>query len=114
MNSRESELKAIFCEALEHAVGPARSAYVDGAGRGDATLRLQVESLLRAHEMTGGFMATPVPSANATRDRTLDPDCDSATSVHQPPIFEGPGSSIGPYKLLQQIGEGGMGSVFMA
>ena len=61
----------------------------------------QVESLLEAHDEAGGFLRTSRQAA--IHGRTID----------QPPA-ERPGTVIGPYKLLQQIGEGGMGTVFMA
>src|SRR5262245_10394956 len=80
----------------------ARSNYLDDACRGDAALRSQVEALLSAFEASQTFLESPaaeiVPHV-ATRD-----EC----------ISEQAGSIIGPYKLLQQIGEGGMGVVFMA
>jgi hypothetical protein len=113
MSSTETDLKAIFCEALEHAGGAERSAYLDGACRGDATLRLHVESLLKAHDDAGGFMKTPPPGANAILDHTPEPD-DDDTSAYRATVSEGSGMAIGPYKLLQKIGEGGMGAVFMA
>ncbi len=59
----------------------------------------EVESLLRAQGQTGDFLEDPVFST---------------MTVDEPPLFERPSSVIGPYKLLQQIGEGGMGIVFMA
>jgi serine/threonine protein kinase/tetratricopeptide (TPR) repeat protein len=73
-----------------------RSAYLDQACGGDQRLRADLESLLAADARDGGFLDGP---AAATMD------C---------PIAERPGTTIGPYKLLQQIGEGGMGVVFMA
>jgi eukaryotic-like serine/threonine-protein kinase len=74
-----------------------RAAFLRGACGEDHTLRRQVESLLAAHEETGPFL--PTEPADQT--------------VQEAPA-EGPGSVIGRYKLLQQIGEGGMGMVYMA
>ena len=51
--------------------------------------------------------------ASASDDVTVDAPA-TARPASLPPIVEGPGSQIGPYRLLQQIGEGGMGAVFMA
>jgi eukaryotic-like serine/threonine-protein kinase len=113
MNPPGPDLKAIFLEALDHPAGPERAAYLDQACQGDATLRDRVESLLKAHDEAGGFLGAEDAPASA-RDATSVPEVDSTVSVRRPAITEGPGIRIGPYKLLQQIGEGGMGTVFMA
>ena len=63
-----------------------------------SALRARVEELLRAHQDAGAFLGG-AEQQEATRDQ---------------PIAERPGTIIGPYKLLEQIGEGGFGLVFMA
>jgi serine/threonine protein kinase len=67
----------------------------------DRDLRQRVRALLRAHADPGSFLEQPAYA-------------DDATVKLESSIAEGPGTVIGPYKLLQQIGEGGMGVVFMA
>lgn len=67
----------------------------------DASLRREVESLLRSLNKVGKFMSSPT-----TGEQGFAPDVAR--------VDEGPGSRIGPYKLLQLIGEGGFGSIFMA
>lgn len=71
----------------------------------DTTLRAEVEALLRAEMQAGGFMASPTsPEARS------DPDAATiGVAMH-----ERVGAQIGRYKLLQQIGEGGFGVVYMA
>jgi len=91
MSDRQPSERTIFESALEQGPGPERAAYLDAACAGDAGLREGVEALLAAHERLEG-----------TR----------LTAGGLPRV--GPGSVVGPYKLLQQIGEGGMGTVFMA
>ena len=77
-----------------------RAAYLDQACGADARLRAEIESLLHAHDNSGSFL-DDVPAA---------PD---PTENYQP-IAERPGTVIGPYKLMEQIGEGGFGLVFVA
>src|SRR5262245_41262891 len=74
-----------------------RGKYLDNACREDERLRAEFESLLRVHDLDGSFLGSP--AAVVTIDR---------------PIAEQVGTLIGPYKLLEQIGEGGMGLVYMA
>jgi serine/threonine protein kinase/tetratricopeptide (TPR) repeat protein len=78
-----------------------RSAVLDRACAGEPALRSEVEALLAAFDGAAaqGFMGSP------TGNRSTVAAC---------VLSEGPGTRIGPYKLLQQIGEGGFGVVFMA
>ncbi|MFM9996995.1 MAG: tetratricopeptide repeat protein [Phycisphaerales bacterium] len=89
-----------------------REAYLDAACRGDAALRSEVQSLLKSHDEAGRFLADPtahLPASAAEADTIIG----GAATVADV-LREGPGTKIGPYKLLQLIGEGGFGSVFMA
>ncbi|MBI5690719.1 MAG: protein kinase [Verrucomicrobia bacterium] len=79
-----------------------RSGYLDFACAGNPELRRRVDSLLQAIERAGSF---------------LDPGEDPIATSHSPfaaPAEEQPGEKIGRYKLLQKIGEGGCGIVYMA
>ena len=95
------QVKSIFGQAQEFAAPVLRAAYVEEACGGDAALRAEVERLLAAADEAGSFMAGP---ALAT---VLN------TEAYRP-LTEGPGTVIGPYKLMEQIGEGGFGLVFVA
>src|SRR5438046_5426577 len=95
----------IFIAALQKEDPAERQAFLDDACAGQPELRLQVENLLRLHEGAGSFLEKPAAESAATGAL---PNAAQAS----PP--EAPGTIIGPYKLLQQIGEGGMGIVFMA
>jgi WD40 repeat protein/tetratricopeptide (TPR) repeat protein/serine/threonine protein kinase len=91
--------EAIFNVARKIDSPEARGDYLNQVCAVDEALRGRVQALLQVHEREKGFLACPVPRFPATIDQ---------------PMAEGPGTIIGPYKLLQQIGEGGMGAVFMA
>ena len=96
MNS-SSQLESIFFAALGKGTAQDRAAFLEEACAGDDVLRLRLERMLEAQ--AGGFMQQPV-LGHPTADYE--------------PIKEGPGEIIGPYKLMEQIGEGGFGLVFLA
>ena len=96
------EVNELFLKALELRSGAERQAYLDGACGTDAALRAEVESLLQASARAGSFLESPAPAPELV------------PTVDRPPVAERPGTAIGPYKLLEQIGEGGFGVVFMA
>jgi serine/threonine protein kinase/WD40 repeat protein len=93
--------ESIFHAAAEIHDPADRQAYLDQACGGDPRLRKDVDELLRHDARAGGFMERPVI------------DRPPPTVAHEP-VLERPGTQIGPYKLLQKIGEGGFGVVFMA
>jgi WD40 repeat protein/serine/threonine protein kinase len=91
--------KSVFLEAVEITCATERAAYLDRTCKDNLPLRDKVEALLRAHE---------------TPQRVLDAPEAVTPTIAEESFLERPGTVIGPYKLLQQIGEGGMGTVFMA
>ena len=101
MGEPERQIMSLLGEAVEHSSPEERAAFLDKACAGDAGRRARVEELLRAHQAAGNFLQGNRPPAEPVA--TVDE-----------PIREGPGAVIGPYKLLEQIGEGGFGVVFMA
>src|SRR5688500_6807609 len=100
----------IFLRALECRDPAARSALVDEVCREEPELRDQVQSLLDASDQAGSFLDRPAAVPGATG--TFDPGRAAETAPAPPGEYVG--MMIGPYKLLRQIGEGGMGTVYMA
>ena len=96
--------QAVFAEALLRPTLEARVAYLDGSCGLDTPLRRRVEALLRAAENAGDFLEEPPTGLSNVGGTTLVVNVPS----------EKPGDKIGRYKLLQQIGEGGCGVVYMA
>ena len=86
MASAHKSLRVIFDEASELQPGEQRQAYLEQACQGDARVRASVEQLLQAQERAGGFLGNPKRE----------------------------GDRIGHYALLEKIGEGGCGVVYMA
>ena len=96
--------------AARHLPAGARAAYLDEACAGNATLRRRVEELLQANEEAGGFLQDPAPGAPRPAVALTAPDSLKSTAAPGEKV----GDRIGCYKLLQQIGEGGCGVVYMA
>src|SRR5215472_3683515 len=91
--------QSIFIEALEKEDPAERTAYLDRMCAGDPTLRQRIERLLQRHQQV---------------DRFLDSPTAALAAPVAGPISDRPGTIIGPYVLLEQIGEGGFGVVFLA
>src|ERR1700755_3399399 len=91
---------ALFTEALRLPAHE-RAAYLERACGSDVELRQAVEALLREYDQVGDFLEKSPNSPRTEADAEVV-------------VAEKPGDYIGGYKLLQQIGEGGCGIVFMA
>ena len=99
MPDRRLDEEEIFHVARKITDPETQAKYLDQICAGDQPLRERVEALLKVHEQPEGFLA---------------PEAEPGATADQPSIAEMPGHEIGRYKLLQKIGEGGFGVVYMA
>src|SRR5262245_32265871 len=99
MTSNSVRALEVFTEAVQLPTGE-RPAFLNEACAGNEELRQKVEALLRSNDRAGDFLEEP-PTSSINEGRAKV-------------VGEKPGDRIGHYKLLQQIGEGGCGIVFMA
>ena len=100
MNDAPDADNAVFTEALRLPI-EARDRYLSEACKADGEFRRRVEALLQAYEQAGDFLGRSAAERPPKAVQVL-------------PFAEKPGNRIGRYKLLQQIGEGGCGVVYMA
>jgi eukaryotic-like serine/threonine-protein kinase len=105
VNESLDRLESLFAATLEKPPAK-RAAYLDQACADEPALRERVEALLRAQVAAGSFLENP-----AAQTATTGGPQDVAETASS---GEAPGAMVGPYKLIEQIGEGGMGAVWLA
>src|SRR5215471_9192474 len=93
------QVESILAAAVDIDSEAKRREFVERACAGDADLKRRVEELIENHFRAGSFLESPAPDLVATVEE---------------PTRERTGAAVGPYKLLEQVGEGGFGVVFMA
>jgi tetratricopeptide (TPR) repeat protein len=106
---KHEDLRRLFDLAIAAAPGD-RGPLLDCECGGDTGLKKRVEAMIAAAE-DDRFLSEPT---HGHYDSLPTSDSSAAAETLAAPLREGPGTRIGPYKLLQLIGEGGFGSVFMA
>lgn len=100
MCADQPRVKVLFGAAIEIEASAERAAYLDEMCGDDVALRSRVDQLLEVHDQGDGYLNVPPTVAT--------------TKTTNPPFTEGPGTVIDDYRLLQVIGQGGFGVVYLA
>jgi serine/threonine protein kinase len=123
---RWERVKALFLSALEHPAGE-RTAFLAAACDDDASVRAEVELLLRSHDHAGSFMDEPVvhalrgavatetpPTGSLSRDRAVPTlsSPKSGSNIEAPRTFLPDDVVADRYKIVRYIAQGGMGEVY--
>ena len=108
MAADSKRVQTVFLAAVGHGDAAGRQSILERECAGDAELRVAVETLLLAHDAPDTLLVHGPGLAVGTKP------AETAIGSVPPPITERSGSRIGPYKLLQKLGDGGMGTVYMA
>lgn len=104
--------KSIFLDALDIESPSDRAAFVEAACQGNPELLASVSALLREHEREDNPIDKPIASGGRLQlDSMHETGAPPSQSGH---AYQTPGTMIGPYKLMEQIGEGGFGLVYVA
>jgi serine/threonine protein kinase/WD40 repeat protein len=101
MGAQQDKVARVFEAAVELETPAERAAYLDAACGQDQQFRAEVEELLKHDQAASRFLSKAAQA-------------DVVATADQSSVREAPGTVLGPYKLLEQIGEGGFGVVFMA
>jgi serine/threonine protein kinase/WD40 repeat protein len=114
MNASKPEMKpdpqreAALFEAAAKLTGPERAAFLNGACHGDPALRQRLDALLAAHEARDSFLEPETPKPGSQPVKTIK------AGVTDNPSDDAVGRMVGHYKLLEKLGEGGCGAVYVA
>ena len=113
MDTRASVRETAIFGVARSLPAEARAFYLDGACAGDALLRQEVEELLKADQSAGAFLPEPAAGAGGPLPAGARPDPGATLGV-TPGTSEKPGDTIDRYRLMEEIGEGGFGVVYVA
>jgi serine/threonine protein kinase/WD40 repeat protein len=114
MNASNPEMKpdpqheAALFQAAAQLTGAERAAFLNVACHGDPALRQRLEALLAAHDATDSFLEPQAPKPESQPVKTIK------AGIQDNPADDAVGKMVGHYKLLEKLGEGGCGAVYVA
>src|SRR5437773_1314912 len=114
MNERERKEIQIFSAALEFSSAAERTEYLSQACADDEALRQKVEALLHVRAEADQFFGNVTTDRNRSVLSSMAKVSDPGNTIPVAAVTEKPGACIDGYKLLEEIGEGGCGVVYMA